>query len=116
MDVTGTMNSDKYIQTLDDNLWPAIAKNFPNSDYIFQEDNAPCHNSYRIVVWKKRECCLAHLRIRADLGIPHSGVHSKSSYLYTKATLICNNFIGSYHQILIRKGKLQFLILMLYEP
>ena len=41
------MNTDKYLQTLDDNLWPVITKIFPNSDYIFQDDNATCHKSYR---------------------------------------------------------------------
>jgi hypothetical protein len=41
--VVGNLNSEKYINILDDNLWPVIAQHFPTSSYIFQEDNAPCH-------------------------------------------------------------------------
>ena len=47
MAVTGTMNIDKYLQTLDDNLWPVIVKYFSNFDYIFHDDSAPCSKSYR---------------------------------------------------------------------
>ena len=53
MDITGTMDTDRYIQTLDDNLWPVFAKYFPDNDFIFQDDNAPCHNSYRAIAWKR---------------------------------------------------------------
>ena len=49
--VTETMNSDKYLQTLVDNLWPIIAKNFPKSDYIYRDDNAPRHKSYKVMAW-----------------------------------------------------------------
>ena len=35
----------KYIETLDNHLWPVVAKHFGNSAWIFQEDNAPCHVS-----------------------------------------------------------------------
>ena len=41
--INGNMNSVKYIETLDNHLWPVVAKNFGNSAWIFQEDNAPCH-------------------------------------------------------------------------
>jgi hypothetical protein len=43
---------EKYINILDDNLWPVIAQHFPTSPYIFQEDNAPCHESRRTNQWK----------------------------------------------------------------
>jgi hypothetical protein len=43
--VVGNLNSEKYINNLDDNLWPVIAQHFPTSPYIFQVDNAPCHES-----------------------------------------------------------------------
>jgi hypothetical protein len=43
--ITGNMNSEKYINTLDEFLWPVITKQFGNSPFIFQEDNAPCHAS-----------------------------------------------------------------------
>jgi hypothetical protein len=46
------MNSVKYIETLDNHLWSVIAKNFGNSAWIFQEDNAPCHLSRQCNAWK----------------------------------------------------------------
>ena len=33
--VVGNLNSEKYINMLDDNLWPVIAQHFPTSPYIF---------------------------------------------------------------------------------
>ena len=39
--VDGNINTNKYIETLDQNLWPVIAINFLNNPRIFQEDNAP---------------------------------------------------------------------------
>jgi hypothetical protein len=50
--VVGNLNSEKYINILDDNLWAVIAQHFPTSPYIFQEDNAPCHVSRRTNQWK----------------------------------------------------------------
>jgi transposase len=50
--VDGNMNSDKYINILDNNLWPVIARHFPATDFIFQEDNAPCHVSRQSNQWK----------------------------------------------------------------
>ena len=51
--VDGNINTDKYIETLDQNLWPVIARNFGNDPWIFQEDNAPCHVSKAANKWKK---------------------------------------------------------------
>ena len=52
--VVGNLNSEKYINILDDNLWPVIAQHFPTSPYIFQEDNAPYHESRRTNQWKTK--------------------------------------------------------------
>lgn len=52
--VNGNMNSEKYIETLDDNLWQVVAKNFGNNPYIFQDDNAPCHRSRAVEEWKRQ--------------------------------------------------------------
>ena len=43
--VLGNIDSEKYIlvECLDQNVWPVIAKNFPDGGYIFLEDNAPVH-------------------------------------------------------------------------
>lgn len=50
--IQGTMNSETYISTLDEHLWPVIAKDFGNSEFIFQDDNAPCHASLQTRTWK----------------------------------------------------------------
>lgn len=50
--VNGNMNSEKYIDTLENKLWPVIAKNFGANPYYFQEDNAPCHKSRLCEQWK----------------------------------------------------------------
>ena len=46
--IDGSMNTDKYISVLDDNLWPVVVKHFFDRPWIFQEDNAPCHVSLRL--------------------------------------------------------------------
>ena len=43
--VDGHMNDQKYIETLEDYLWPVIVCHFPNEDYIYQDDNAPIHRA-----------------------------------------------------------------------
>jgi hypothetical protein len=48
----GNMNSVKYIENFDNYLWLVVAKNFGNSAWIFQEDNAPCHVSRQRNAWK----------------------------------------------------------------
>jgi transposase len=45
--VQGNINSEKYIDILDTNLWPVIVRHFPNGSYLFQDDNAPVHRSRR---------------------------------------------------------------------
>ena len=50
--VEGYIDSEKYIEVLDQHLWPVIAKEFPNGGWIFQEDNCPVHVSRRTNSWK----------------------------------------------------------------
>ena len=40
MPVDGSINSEKYVDILDTNLSPVVAKVFPASPWIFQDDNA----------------------------------------------------------------------------
>lgn len=40
-----TMNSENYINTLNENLLPHMQTTFGNRRCIFQHDNAPCHKS-----------------------------------------------------------------------
>lgn len=48
MRVDGFIDARKYIQILDDNIWPVIVRHFPNNNYLFQADNAPVYRA-RIV-------------------------------------------------------------------
>jgi hypothetical protein len=52
--ITGNMNSEKYINTLDEFLWPVVTKQFGNSSFIFQDDNAPCHASTDCLDWPSK--------------------------------------------------------------
>ena len=52
--INGNMNSVKYIEKLDNNLWQVVAKHFGNTPYLFQDDNAPCHRSRVVEEWKRQ--------------------------------------------------------------
>jgi transposase len=52
--VDGIINAEKYIDILEDNLWPVIARHFPAGDYIFQDDNAPVHRARVVAEYKAR--------------------------------------------------------------
>ena len=41
--ITGNINSEKYKTVLEDNIWPVIARHFPENQYLFHDDNAPVH-------------------------------------------------------------------------
>ena len=43
--VIGNINSEKYVDILDNKLWPVIARHFPDNTYMFMDDNAPVHRS-----------------------------------------------------------------------
>ena len=60
--VEGTMNQIKYIKVLEERLLPQLNDWFPDKDYIFQQDGAPCHtgkmkkkwfysNNIRVLKW-----------------------------------------------------------------
>ena len=42
-DVKGNINSQIYIDVLENNLWPVIARYFADKENVFQDDNAPVH-------------------------------------------------------------------------
>ena len=44
------MNSDQYINVLDKCLMPTIEK-LQTDEFIFQDDNAPCHRSKKVNEW-----------------------------------------------------------------
>jgi len=43
--VNGTVNALRYIDIIENCLWPVVARHFPDDSYIFQDDNAPVHRA-----------------------------------------------------------------------
>lgn len=41
--VNGNINASKFIDIIENNVWPIIARHFTNNEYIYQDDNAPVH-------------------------------------------------------------------------
>lgn len=50
--VNGNINSEKYIDILENNLWPVIVRHFPHGNYVFQDDKAPVHRSRLLSAYK----------------------------------------------------------------
>jgi len=53
--VDGHIDSQKYIEILDENLWPVVCKYFGGKWWFFQDDNAPVHQSLLTRQWKNRK-------------------------------------------------------------
>ena len=51
--VEGSIDSLKYIDILDNNLWPVIARQFGNNPYVFMDDNAPVHTAHIVKSFKQ---------------------------------------------------------------
>jgi hypothetical protein len=41
--MSGSPHVNPYISVLDSQLWPVIARHFPDDSYVLQDDNAPVH-------------------------------------------------------------------------
>ena len=50
--VNGNTNAAKYIEILEDNLWPVIVRHYPEENYIFQDDNAPVYRARSVQNYK----------------------------------------------------------------
>ena len=50
--IEGTLNSDRYIELLEEYLLPFL-NNLDVENHIFQDDNAPCHASIKTRTWKE---------------------------------------------------------------
>ena len=50
-DVERNIASAKYIDNLENNLWPVVAK-FENKQWIFQDESAPVNQSVQTKLWK----------------------------------------------------------------
>lgn len=53
--VEGTMNSDQYIQVLENRVMGTVRDMYPNgvASCIYQDDSAPCHRSKKVTEWKR---------------------------------------------------------------
>ncbi|CAM1294989.1 Uncharacterised protein r2_g417 [Pycnogonum litorale] len=49
--VQGMMNAAKYIETLQTRMLPSAKEMFPGEDFVFQDDNAPCHRENVVKDW-----------------------------------------------------------------
>lgn len=44
-DVQGNINAQKYLEIIDNNIWPVIVRHFPYDEYVFMDNNAPVHRA-----------------------------------------------------------------------
>ena len=49
--VSGMMNAMKYIDVLENKMLPSARSLFSDNDWIFQDDNAPCHRAKKVQHW-----------------------------------------------------------------
>ena len=49
--IEGMMNSTKYQEILETKLVPSMRQSFPDGNGIFQQDNAPCHTSKKMLTF-----------------------------------------------------------------
>ena len=50
--VEGNINSAKYIDILDKNLWTVVVWYFEGKEYLFMDDNAPVHRAHTVENYK----------------------------------------------------------------
>lgn len=69
--IEGNINAAKYQDILEENLWPVLARHFPQNGYFFQDDNAPVHRarSTQEYVARNRINCLSWPAQSPDLNI-----------------------------------------------
>ena len=48
----GSINALKYTDILEDNLWPVVARHFPQNNSIFLDDNAPIHRAQKVMAYR----------------------------------------------------------------
>ena len=51
--VDKNMDSTKYINILDNYLWPVVLKYFPQERWYFMDDNYPIHRSHAVEEFKQ---------------------------------------------------------------
>ena len=49
--ITGNLNSDGYLELLQTAMLPSARTMFPDGDFIYQQDGAPCHRLASVRKW-----------------------------------------------------------------
>ena len=52
--VDGNIDAEKYLDTLEENLWPIIARHFPTGGEIFQDDGTPVPTTNIVKTGKRK--------------------------------------------------------------
>ena len=50
--VEGSINAVKYTDILEDNLWPMVARHFPQNNNIIQDNNAAIHRAQKVMEYR----------------------------------------------------------------
>jgi hypothetical protein len=70
--VDGNVNAQKYIDIIDEHLWPVVARHYPRNDYIFQDDNAPIHRARAVQEYKLQNNIPFHGLASPKSGFEHN--------------------------------------------
>jgi len=50
----GNSNSAKYIDILENNVWPVVVWYFEDKDYLFMDDDTPVHRAHSVNNYKDK--------------------------------------------------------------
>ena len=69
--VEGILDSKKYIRLLNSAMFPSVEKLFQNGEYIYQQDNAPCHKAKRVEFFQRKGVSVIDWPAQSPRPQPH---------------------------------------------